>query len=288
MQIPARNQELLKLLEEREKRNSEGRHIYLAEPVKCKAYTFWGATITVMLPETVSVQIATDSYFEKHETLTLLKLLRPGMTFFDIGAHVGYFSLLASHLVGDGGQVHSFEPTPRTFRMLAENAKRHANITVNSLAVYSHSDELVFNDFGAAGFAFNSFFPARVPGGNAVPEVRHRIQTISIDEYVTKTGARPDVIKIDAESAEYQIIDGMKNTLKNCRPFFLMEVGDLDLPGVRPCAEIIEFASSHGYAPMMFQDGELKPHTVQKWYPGWGTVFFEPLGAIGADQQAVA
>lgn len=286
MPTPTRNEELLTALEEREKRNSKERHFYIAEPVKCKAYTFWGGTITVMLPETVSACIVRDSYFELHETKVLLKVLRPGMVFFDVGAHVGYFSLLASHLVGENGQVHSFEPTPRTFRMLAENARAHPNITANNLAVYSHSTEMVFNDFGAMGFAFNSFFPARVPGGKAVPEVKHRIQTISLDEYMAKTGVRPDVVKIDAESAEYQIIEGMKNTLEKYRPFFMIEVGDLDLPGVRPCAEIIQFACTHGYRPVMFLDGELRPHTIQEWYPGWGTVFFEPIGA--ENQEAVA
>jgi FkbM family methyltransferase len=277
MQTLVENAELVRLLEDREKKNSQGRNFYLAEPVKCKAYTFWGATMSVMLPEVVSGQIVSESYFEKHETLVLLKLLRPGMVFFDVGAHVGYFSLLASHLVGATGQVHSFEPTPRTFRLLADNAKHHPNITVNNLAVYSHSDELVFNDFGAMNFAFNSFFPARVPGGRAVPEVKHRIQTTSLDEYVARTGVQPNVIKVDAESAEYQIIDGMKNTLKTCRPFFMIEVGDLDLDGVRPCSEIVEFACSHGYRPLMFEDDELKPHAVRDRYQGWGTVFFEPV-----------
>jgi FkbM family methyltransferase len=277
MQTATQNEDLLKRFEEREKKNAAGRNFYLAEPVKVKAYTFWGATMSVMLPELVSSQIVSESYFEKHETLVLLQRLRPGMVFFDVGAHVGYFSLLASHLVGETGQVHSFEPTPRTFRLLADNAKHHPNMTVNNLAVYSHSDELVFNDFGALNFAFNSFFPARVPGGRAVPEVKHRIQTISLDEYVERTGAKPDMIKVDAESAEYQIIDGMKNTLKTCRPFFMIEVGDLDLDGVRPCSEIVEFACSHGYRPLMYQDGELKPDPVRDRYQGWGTVFFEPV-----------
>jgi FkbM family methyltransferase len=278
MQTAVQNEDLLKLFEEREKKNAAGRNFYVAEPVKVKAYTFWGATISVMLPELVSTQIVSDSYFEKHETLVLLQRLRPGMVFFDVGAHVGYFSLLASRLVGETGQVHSFEPTPRTFRLLADNAKHHPNITVNNLAVYSHSDELVFNDFGAMNFAFNSFFPARVPGGRAVPEVKHRIQTISLDEYVERTGAKPDMIKVDAESAEYQIIDGMKNTLKTCRPFFMIEVGDLDLDGVRPCSEIVEFACSHGYRPLMYTDGELKPSPARDRYQGWGTVFFEAVG----------
>jgi FkbM family methyltransferase len=276
MPTATENQELLNLLEEREKKNAQNRNYYLAEPVKCKAYTFWGATMTVMLPEVVSGQIVAEGFFEKHETLVLIERLRPGMVFFDVGAHVGYFSLLASHLVGESGQVHSFEPTPRTFRLLADNAKNHPNITVNNVAVYSHADEMVFNDFGAMNFAFNSFFPARVPGGRAVPEVKHHIKTISLDEYVEKTGAKPDMVKIDAESAEYQIIDGMKNTLKTCRPFFLIEVGDLDLPGVRPCSEVIEYACSFGYRPLMFEDGGLKPHTPRDRYQGWGTVYFEP------------
>ena len=277
MQAVAENSELLKRLEACEQKNSQAHYLYIAEPVKCKAYTFWGGSMWVMLPELVSAQIVSDSYYEKHETLVLLQRLRPGMVFFDIGAHVGYFSLLASQLVGETGLVHSFEPTPRTFRLLADNAKHHPNITVNNMAVYSHSDELVFNDFGALNFAFNSLFPARVADGRAVPEVKHRIQTISVDEYVKNTGLKPDVIKIDAESAEYQIIDGMKNTLKTCRPFFMIEVGDLDLDGVRPSSEIIEFACSHGYRPLMFEDGELKPHTIRQRYQGWGTVYFEPL-----------
>ncbi len=286
MQALAENGELVKLLQECERRNSQSHYLYIAEPVKCKARTFWGAQMWVMLPELVSTQIVSDAYYEKHETLVLLQRLRPGMVFFDVGAHVGYFSLLASHLVGENGQVHSFEPTPRTFRLLAENAKHHPNITVNNMAVYSHSDELVFNDFGALNFAFNSFFPARVPDGRAVPEVKHRIHTISVDEYVAKTGVKPDIIKVDAESAEYQIIEGMKNTLAKHRPFFMIEVGDLDLPGVRPCAEIVQFACSHGYAPLMFEDGELKPHAIRDHYQGWGTVYFEPLAA--QDQEAVA
>jgi FkbM family methyltransferase len=278
MQTAALNEDLFKLLEEREKKNSQAHYFYIAEPVKVKAYTFWGGTMSVMLPELVSAQIVSESYYEKHETLVLLQRLRPGMIFFDVGAHVGYFTLLASHLVGETGQVHSFEPTPRTFRLLADNAKHHPNITVNNLAVYSHSDELILNDFGALNFAFNSFFPARVADGRAVPEVKHRIQTISLDEYVERTGVKPNMIKVDAESAEYQIIDGMKNTLKTCRPFFMIEVGDLDLDGVRPCSEIVEFACSHGYRPLMYQDGELKLHTVRDRYQGWGTVFFEPVG----------
>lgn len=277
MQTAALNEDLFKLLEEREKKNSQAHYFYIAEPVKVKAYTFWGGTMSVMLPELVSAQIVSESYYEKHETLVLLQRLRPGMVFFDVGAHVGYFTLLASHLVGETGQVHSFEPTPRTFRLLADNAKHHPNITVNNLAVYSHSDELILNDFGALNFAFNSFFPARVADGRAVPEVKHRIQTVSLDEYVERTGVKPNMIKVDAESAEYQIIDGMKNTLKTCRPFFMIEVGDLDLDGVRPCSEIVEFACSHGYKPLMYQDGELKPHKVPDRYQGWGTVFFEPI-----------
>jgi hypothetical protein len=85
------------------------------------------------------------------------------------------------------------------------------------------------------------------------------------------------MVKVDAESAEYQIIDGMKNTLRTCRPFFMIEVGDLDLPGVRPCSEIIEYACSFGYRSLMFEDGQLKPHTPKGRYEGWGTVYFEPV-----------
>src|SRR5260221_8684023 len=62
--------------------------------------------------------ILTTGFWELHETPAVKRTLRPGWIVFDIGANIGYFTLLMSKLVGAGGQVHGFEPTGYAFERL--------------------------------------------------------------------------------------------------------------------------------------------------------------------------
>ena len=70
----------------------------------------------------------------------LQRTLRPGMTFVDIGANVGYFSVLASRLVGGGGEVIAFEPEPRTVSLLRANLWRHQCLNSLIYPVAAHSE----------------------------------------------------------------------------------------------------------------------------------------------------
>lgn len=88
-------------------------------PYKIRAKTLWGDTMTYYLPE--GQAILCYGFFEANLTIFLINFLKEGDCFIDVGAHVGYYTVLASKLVGDGGNVHSFEPTPRTFNSLKEN-----------------------------------------------------------------------------------------------------------------------------------------------------------------------
>jgi hypothetical protein len=74
-----------------------------------KARTFWGEEMHVWLPENVSKSIWRYGFFEEDVCLYMLYHLEEGMTFIDIGAHIGFFTLLGSHLVGKKGNVLSFE-----------------------------------------------------------------------------------------------------------------------------------------------------------------------------------
>ena len=91
----------------------------LTWPVTAK--TFFGRPMHVHLPDLVGVKLYQYGFFEEGLTRALIEKLRPGDTFVDIGAHVGYFTLLASLLVGADGHVVSFEPTPRTRTELSAN-----------------------------------------------------------------------------------------------------------------------------------------------------------------------
>ncbi len=161
----------------------------------------------------------------------ILEYLRPGMTFFDIGAHFGYFTLLGANIVREQGQVHSFEPTPSTYAVLMKNVENKKNIITNNKAVYSKQGSIIINDYGLRYSAFNSIFSPRLPG-NIVSNLsvnQFKVESVTLDEYVEKNNLKPDFIKIDAESAEYEIIRGMEKTIEKYRPIITIEVGDYDV-----------------------------------------------------------
>ena len=76
----------------------------------------------------------------------------------------------------------------------------------------------------------------------------------------------PDFVKIDAEIADYEILMGMKETLRKCRPIISVEVGDMDIEGVRPSKDIVHFLVENGYQPYEYSDGEMAKHTAKDRY----------------------
>ena len=240
----------------------------LEKPVREKATTFWNDKMSVVLPEAVSMNIYRYGFFEEGLTRIFLEHLKSGMTFIDIGAHFGYFTLLGSYLVGKTGQVHSFEPTPSTFKMLEGNVSGKTNIFLNNLAVFSEKKVISINDYGVTYSAFNSIYGARLPQ-NVVQKLHaktHDIEAISIDEYTNKKGIKPNFIKIDAESAEYDILVGMENIIAEYRPNISIEVGDLDVSGVRTSKEIIEFLINKGYRVYQYREGKIAVHELKDRY----------------------
>jgi len=254
---------------------STGHQLRFALPVQCSVYTFWGDVMNVILPEAVSNEIALSGAYETDLTIALIQLLEPGMVFFDIGAHRGYFSLLAARLVGPTGQVHAFEPTPGTYELLSSNVRHHSHILVNNVAVFSESKELTFHDYGLCAPAFNSVYPPRMSKEVAerIPVENRRVHAISIDDYVKTAGVRPNIIKIDAESAESDILKGMAETLLTIRPAFTIETGDMDLEGVSSTRDLVNLACSFGYTPIDISGGQIKRHQIQDRYE-YGNLLF--------------
>ena len=73
----------------------------------------------------VSRKIREEGIWEPYETSLLLQLLKPGHVFVDVGANIGYFSLLAASLVGETGAVFAFEPDPQNFTLLQASAEHN-------------------------------------------------------------------------------------------------------------------------------------------------------------------
>lgn len=246
--------------------------------IKLKTKTFWGEEMIVVIPEVVSLQLYRYGFFEEGLTRMVLEYLKPGMTFFDIGAHIGYYTLLASYIVGERGQVHSFEPTPSTFKILKLNCSKKPNVILNNFAVASRKTTLIINDYGIRYSAYNSLYNPRLPE-NIISKLnpkKYEIQAISIDEYVEENRIKPDFIKIDAESAEYEILLGMKQTIEKFHPIITIEVGDFGIQGVPTSKELIEFLLKMGYIPYEYRGGEIIPHQIREEPYEYSNILFLP------------
>lgn len=142
-----------------------------------------------------------DGTFELGKMNLLCGLVKPGECFWDIGAHKGYVSLLASRLVGSKGQVYSFEPSAENLGFLRRHLKwnRAANVTVFPFAV-ADAD-------GKETFGGGSSLSLKLGQGTETVDVR----TI---ESLLRDGLRqPTVVKIDVEGAESRVLKGAGDSL---------------------------------------------------------------------------
>lgn len=222
----------------------------------------------VVYPEPVSASIFRHGFVEEGLTAFVLDQLKPGMVLFDVGAHFGYFTLLGSVLVGTEGAVYSFEPTPSTFGVLCRNVGGRRNVHAENVAVWSEPTFLPFNDFGLRFSAFNSIYGPR--GGDAwgvKAEPRtYQVRAVSIDGYVSASGVIPNFIKIDAESAEYKILEGMDDTLRKHRPIISVEVGDVNISGAARSKDVVEHILDRGYHALEYTDGKILDHRLREQY----------------------
>lgn len=136
----------------------------------------------------------------------------PGDIVFDVGAHVGFFSLLASTVVGDRGKVVAFEPDPYMSERLLENVDRNrrTNIVWRNAAAGAKSEKNAFQPGEGAG-------TGHLSGSGPM-----MVDVVSLDEVARDTGP-PALIKIDVEGAELDVIAGGSRLLREHRPVLIIE-----------------------------------------------------------------
>ncbi|MEW6718190.1 MAG: FkbM family methyltransferase [Chloroflexota bacterium] len=255
----------LKSFSHRDRGKEVARIAESGQPVRHKATLFWGDTMIVTPPEQSSNDLYRKGFFEEGVTSSLIEYLKPGMIFIDIGAHYGYFSILASRLVGDPGCVYAFEPVPKTFDILLQNVQHLANVYAIQKAVFSGRQSLVLRDYGEIYSGFNSFTVPRHPHVKNLQYHEVTVEAISIDGFIKEHDLHPDFIKIDAESAEMEILKGMTATLCQIRPIISLEVGDEMDVGV-PSKNLISYVMSKEYDAFSYNGSEFHHHEFKERY----------------------
>lgn len=235
-----------------------------------KVRTFWGGEMSVVLPEDVSTNIWRYSTFEGDVCLFILNSLQEGMTFIDIGAHYGFFTLLGSYLVGSKGKVLAFEPTPTTYQQLLRNVtsySKYPNVDTYNCAAYSKDTEIKFYDYGLESSAYNSAFGSRKVDSSSISKKTIIVKAGRVDDVLREEEIRSvNLIKIDAESSEMHVLKGMIDTLRNYQPNIIIELGDFEIHGVPESKEIITWLQHVNYSPYEVRNGEIVPHVIRAQY----------------------
>jgi FkbM family methyltransferase len=171
--------------------------------------------------------VARTGSYEPDVSATLREVLPRGATFVDIGANIGWFSLLAASLVGPTGRVIAVEPNPRNVALLRQSAKDNGfdNIDVAAVALGERPGAAALETDGSNG----RLIPIDGPPLQAV-EASFVVATFPLDTVLNELGAgRVDVVKIDVEGAEPFVIRGATRTISESRPLLISEFYPLAL-----------------------------------------------------------
>ena len=204
-----------------------------------------------------------QQFYETETTQFLGAILRPGDTFIDIGAHVGYFAMVAATFVGAMGSVYAFEPNAENYARLVEHIElnRAWQVQPLHLAVGDHEHVATF------------FINADNDGGHALWDValhpqceqtRHggeqrRVFVTSLDRFLAE---RPigslRAIKIDAEGSEVAVLRGAARALERHQvPFVIAEVNRFGLEQMGTSErELRELMAELGYEAWVIVPGE--------------------------------
>jgi len=144
-----------------------------------------------------------------------------GSTVFDVGAHLGEWSLLFSELVGPSGRVVAFEPDPVARASLKKNLEMNgiSNVTVEEECVSDKTGKAVLRAerFGSGLSSIVS------PHGRGTGYHELEVRSTTLDEYCEAHGLSPDWIKIDAEGSEPLIVRGMRRLIEDRHPQAILE-----------------------------------------------------------------
>ena len=180
--------------------------------------------------------------------------MKEGDTFIDVGAYIGYYSLLAQEAVGASGLVIAFEPYPKNYRKLLRN------ITLNSYANIIPEKMAVIEREGIASL-FADDIMCRYTATNKAKGIAVKIT--SLDKYFEGHGIVPNVIKTDVEGGEYSVLKGMKKTMEKYYPTIICEIHPSELKSLRIEPKNL-FELLKGYKLFLFQKGKILEKSIKE------------------------
>jgi FkbM family methyltransferase len=211
------------------------------------AKSSWGGTFDLDLEDGLQRYIYCFGVWEPGITRTVAALLRPDDVFIDVGANVGYFSVLAATRVGNGGRVVAIEPAPSIRSKLLRNIALSVcdNVEIVEAGAGARESIATLNIGHATHLAQTSMLP--ISGSSASVDVRVAPLPDLIPPGLL---ARTRVIKIDVEGVEHEVLDGLHTRIDELPrdAAILLEVSPSRLASVgRSASEVFSLLKSWGF-----------------------------------------
>lgn len=200
------------------------------------------------------------SGYEPETAEVFFRLAERSRVILDIGAHVGYYTLLAAH-ANPLGTVVALEPMSPIYERLRSNVERNGLRNVRCLAIAAGSRNETADFFSFEGLPFASSLSDRFTQSAGLPRSRTSVQVARLDDIVRQLGlATVDLVKIDVESSEPQVLEGMEDTIRLFHPAIVCEV----LAGWDTGTRIKDILGRHGYRSFaLTKDGPLETEALE-------------------------
>lgn len=164
---------------------------------------------TILLDPHDSLRLSIRGTYEPFASRLFVKAIQKGSTVIDVGAHIGYYTLLAAQAVGPAGTVFAFEPDKSNFALLSKNIRnnRYRNVHLINKAVTDRNKTVKLylspvNDAAHSLIRHNNFKEVAIEG-------------VSLDSFLKNSFRNISVIKVDTEGGDYDVVFGMKNLIKH-------------------------------------------------------------------------
>ena len=183
------------------------------------AQTFFGVRLKTLLPAGTDILLNGIKSHDSEIRLTkfLTGHLHEGDTFIDVGAHYGYYALLASVMTGTSGHVYAIEASANSFAILKENTETHPNILIYHNAAGDAPGEVVFYEYPGPLAEYNTIVKGAYEDKAWIKKVKqtiNRVQMVVLDDLISSNQISKAVIKIDVEGGELSVIKGLASSLE--------------------------------------------------------------------------
>jgi FkbM family methyltransferase len=193
----------------------------------------------------VGAHIRKFGCYEPNVAAVLSRALKPGMAVIDIGANIGYLSMLMAALVGPSGHVTAVEPNPDNIRLLeaSRRVNRFGHVTVVQAAAARSLTLLALSPSHSNGMT------GAFPDGASAVIASCPVLGLPLDA-ILKHDRAIGLVKIDVEGAELNALMGMAETIARDRPIIVSEFSPGMLPGISGCSgpEYLQYLIAKGYS----------------------------------------